>query len=88
MDAVYGQNHSVVLNFATQPCWLFGDAKNQTQDSELLFRNFIGDSMMRTCQVRATARVGESSMISSFHFLFHYPCITPMSLYKPFRGRG
>ncbi|CAE7909014.1 ARFGEF2, partial [Symbiodinium sp. KB8] len=32
MDAVYGQNHTVVLNFATQPCWLFGDAKNQTQN--------------------------------------------------------
>ncbi|CAJ1396285.1 unnamed protein product [Effrenium voratum] len=32
MDATYGQNHSTVLNFATQPCWLFGDAKNQTQN--------------------------------------------------------
>lgn len=32
MDAVYGQNHTVVLNFATQPCWLFGDAANKTQD--------------------------------------------------------
>ena len=32
MDAVYGQNHSVVLNFATQPCWLFGDDTNQTQN--------------------------------------------------------
>ena len=32
MDAVYGQNHTVVLNFATQPCWLFGDAENKTQN--------------------------------------------------------
>eukprot|EP00435_Cladocopium_sp_Y103_P031445 s2746_g8.t1 len=32
MDAVYAQNHTAVLNFATQPCWLFGDAENKTQN--------------------------------------------------------
>jgi hypothetical protein len=36
MDAVYGQNHTVVLNFATQPCWLFGDAENKTQNCSYL----------------------------------------------------
>jgi len=32
MGAVYEQNHSAVLNFATQPCWLFGDEQNKTQN--------------------------------------------------------
>mmetsp|Transcript_1113 Transcript_1113/g.2557 ORF Transcript_1113/g.2557 Transcript_1113/m.2557 type:complete len:566 (+) Transcript_1113:69-1766(+) len=32
MNATYGQGHSVTLNFATQPCWLFGDANNKTQN--------------------------------------------------------
>ena len=31
MDATYAQNHTTVVNFATQPCWLFGDAENKTQ---------------------------------------------------------
>jgi hypothetical protein len=32
MNATYSMNHSTVLNFATQPCWLFGDAHNQVQN--------------------------------------------------------
>ncbi|CAL1152129.1 unnamed protein product [Cladocopium goreaui] len=36
MDAVYGQNRTLVLNFATQPCWLFGDAENKTQNCSYL----------------------------------------------------
>jgi hypothetical protein len=36
MDAVYGQNRTLVLNFATQPCWLLGDAENKTQNCSYL----------------------------------------------------
>lgn len=32
MSATYGKNHSTVINFSTQPCWLFGNAQNQTQN--------------------------------------------------------
>lgn len=32
MNAVYARNHTTVLNFATQPCWLFGTADNKEQD--------------------------------------------------------
>lgn len=32
MAAVYGNNHSTVINFSTQPCWLFGDANNKPQN--------------------------------------------------------
>jgi hypothetical protein len=32
MNATYSKNHTTVINFSTQPCWLFGDIHNQPQN--------------------------------------------------------
>ena len=50
MDATYARNHTTVINFSTQPCWLFGDDEQKPIDcsypdnpDESFFRYVRGD---------------------------------------------
>ena len=64
MNAVYGRNHSTVINFSTQPCWLFGNAQNQTQNCS--FPANPDQSDFGPSQFRGTPDRNESAALHSY----------------------